>query len=132
MKLEGRITVSRFTNCNDDFPVYIEVEDVKSSVRFLEVRMGLKEFALAVLGLGSITCLLDVGGFELLGTKRENKRELVPCEHPFGDKKKLALAVKALKTFETDGWIGDKKDLENGHNYKPDGIEVRFIRHIQP
>jgi hypothetical protein len=72
---------------------------------------------------------IEIRGLDVVGMKSENKSELIPGEHPYGDKKKLAALRAAMKKFEVDGWSGRASDLENHYNYKPGGCHVAFFRH---
>lgn len=124
---DGRITISRYMNSDQ---IAVELTDDLSRVRFVTAQMSLEAFARALTGQGEVPCGLEIRGLQFVGMKAENKTEIVSCERPYGDKKKLKAAVAALRKFEVDGWRADPKDLENGHNYGPNGITVRFSRHV--
>ncbi len=136
-KLPGEITISRTTGGGgDNQHVRIEIMDGSSRTQIVSIRMGLLEFAQAVLGCACQPMEFEARAFHLIGTKAENKTEDVPFDRfKHSIDAKLAVAIKAaLKPFEVDGWEARECDMTNGHrNTTKDGVahqSVVFFRHV--
>lgn len=113
--LTGKLSISRPCGANTtEHPVItIEVEDAGSGVRFVEVEIPAEAFALALTGMGAVTCKFTVGGLHLIGTRREVKTELVAF-----DKYETGAAARidaCLEEFHRDGWRGSASDMMNSH-----------------
>lgn len=128
MKLKGHIEISRYMQSET---ISIQITDESSRIRFLEMTLTCADLGKILTGLGC-SGDIELNGLDRLGWKHEGKTEIVVCDRPYGDKKKLALAIKAMQKFEVDGWVGRKSDLENGHCYGPTGITVVFHRFVRP
>lgn len=128
--IKGQLTISRVSSSSGDGYIEIRFRDVDACAEFARFRVSFADFAQAVTGLGYAPGEIQVQGLEVVGLKSENKSELVPGSHPYGDKTKLRELQAAMKKFQVDGWIGRASDLENHYNYKPGGCQVAFFRHI--
>ncbi len=130
-QLTGRITISKVSG-NDKNPVYIQIDDVASGCRLLQVNLTLEDFARAVLGQGWIPCSLEANLTGPIGMKAENKEETVPFDC-FESGSRLEKNIsKALLPFEVDGWKARRQDMTNGHCRTSDGQRVTFFRHVNP
>lgn len=135
--MNGHISILRVNSSHEGNFIEIQVTDRSSGVRFLEVRMSLSDFAMAITQAGHQPCEFEVRGLEVLGKVRETKREVVPYEYsPDGRGPQAeAMARAAIAQFEEDGWKGEVRDYFNSNNSVtlPDGSNgrrVTFIRYI--
>jgi len=114
---EGRISISRCRGASEKEETYdkihITLEDGKSGCQFLEVSLGLEEYARAISGQGYISCEFEIGNMDVIGKKREVKTEAVPVPDLHLTPE---LVSEALKPFEIDGWLARSSDLGNHHN----------------
>jgi hypothetical protein len=119
--------------------ISIQIEDVASGCRILELDVPLADFAAALTG----RYLNDVPGTYWpapVGARAEIKREVVPFDSsgvPYAaerDGRYAHPAVDAaLAPFEVDGWKGDRSDLFNGHRHAGDKLQkVKFRRLVDP
>ena len=75
--MKGKITISRVSSSDRDDYVWISVVDEKSGEHFVEVEMGLLEFANALTGYGFVDCEFVLRGTDKVGMIRETKTELI-------------------------------------------------------
>ena len=130
--MKGKITLGRYaSNYEDINPIRFQLEDDKSGVLFLDVKMTLKDFALMITGLGYIDCEFELKNSELVGKTREHKTENIVVRDAWDITEEEKL--EALKPFEVDGWIGSKYDISN-HNNIVKGLsntyKVGFTRYV--
>lgn len=131
-KLKGGITISRPRGNMEQDYIEISVIDNLSGTQCVTVRIGLATFAEALTGLGHADCEFNFRP-ELVGMRRENKNEVVPCDHLPYAKEGLPrenLAAPLLAPFEVDGWKGRVDDLFNQHNRTKEGYRVTFVRYV--
>ena len=130
--LKGKITINRsYSDIDHPDVIVIELTDEISFTRFLEVKIGVAEFAKALTGASYTNC-----DFELrtdnVGKKHEHKEEIVPVGSviyvPYTKRK--ATGEKLLKPFEVDGWKGNVDDLFNHHRHTSKGQRVTFHRYV--
>lgn len=134
MLSKGFITISRPSFGSDKEIISIKIGDSASHKQFVEVEIGLREFALVLTGQGHVTCQFELNNVELVGKIREHKTEMVPLPESYYGMSGEALAC-LLAPFETNGWKGCLSDLKNGkcHSTNPDGqrvANVGFIRYV--
>lgn len=93
--------------------VRIQVEDFTAGTIACQIEVDLESFADCLMGRAMVQCASALfNETALLGTKQENKEELVPIEAYRPSDEEIQ---KALKPFEIDGWIGRESDLSNPH-----------------
>jgi hypothetical protein len=133
---KGQIHIGRINSSQleEDY-IEIEITDEKSHIQFCEVKMSLKDFALAITGRGFSDCEFEVRGTDKIGYTREHKTEEVKLLYK--DKYNLTEADynKTLKPFEKDGWEARRQDLKNHHcivRGKEDTYMVNFSRLVAP
>lgn len=124
MFLKGEISISRRSGGDGSRPICISVQDEDAGTQFLEIYLGLADFAQALTGLSDIPCVLEVRDLNLVGTQIEHKTEFVPS---------LASPAESLAPFEVDGWK-EMSGFENHHCFSiKDGItgyNVVFYRNV--
>lgn len=129
-KLKGRLTISRPRGGNSDY-IEISITDQSSGTEFVSARVGLTDFAEALVGLALVDCEFDLRP-DRVGMKYEHKEEFVPCPISYArtaaDREKIA--AKAFKPFEVDGWKGRIDDLFNPHRRNQEGARVVFTRYV--
>jgi hypothetical protein len=129
--IKGQLTIGRVRSSTDpDGWVEIWFRDADACCEFATFKISPKDFADAIMGLGYAPGTIEIRGLDVVGMKSENKVEAIPAEHPYGDKKKLALLQAAVKEFEVDGWRARDSDLENHYSYKRGCVHVAFFRHV--
>lgn len=113
--LPGAITISRVSYGGDQ-PIRITVEDERSRMQAIEVRMTLDAFAKALTGLSYVACAFTPAS-PLVGKWRQHKTALVRV--PQMDPTDAQITV-ALVPFEVDGWQAYRNDLRNWHQHSRD------------
>lgn len=122
--------------------IRISIEDDSSRVQFVECDVTPHDFAMAVFGRGNVPASFETAGLNLIGTKAENKTELVPFDaHKYqrersafeGDdvEARTPAVLAALKSFEVDGWRASVSDMWNSHRREKGGQRVTFFRHVR-
>ena len=129
--VKGQLSISRVHSNMDDGYVEIRFRDSDACCEFASFKLSVLDFAEALFGRGFVSGEIEIRGLDVIGMKAENKVELVRGELPYGNKKALAALQKEMKKFEVDGWEGRKSDLENPHNYRSEGVQVVFFRHVK-
>jgi hypothetical protein len=134
MKLPGRITIARLQGYGEGI-IKIEIEDGESSLRIMEVSLGLANFTEVLTGKASVSCELDYNNDPAIGKARQNKTELVLIPEgmsPSPSNKESRYEL--LTPYEVNGWKGRKEDLDNFHNrVSKKGKEyyrVVFVRYV--
>lgn len=114
------------SNVDNPTPVRIELEDVDSGCRVLDIRLSLDEFADALLGRAQVACQFKLIAPERVGMTSIHKRVLIQVAE-YG-KKAVPEAMVKLAEYTNQGWAYHERDLENGHNFSrlriPDGSDV--------
>ena len=129
---KGNITLSRYdSNYEDTHPIHLKVEDKDSGTQFIDIGMTLKDFAFLITGMGYIDCQFELRGLDVVGKKREHKKESVSLP-PGMFLPTKEQAKELIKPFEVDGWIGSIDDATNHHNRSrvSDNVLVSFVRFI--
>lgn len=119
-KLKGSISIGKVTCCGTPKADYISirVEDELSSITFLEVKMGLEDFAKALMGLGNVPIEFELQGTDRVGKKYEHKTLEIHVPYRSGDiRSSDDLIDKAVSEQEFDGWVGSRRDCKNHHNW---------------
>lgn len=141
MKLQGEVCISRLMGSGPDV-IRIKLVDKSSGIHFAEAELTPHDMMMAITGRGNVPAQLEVRALEIVGATREVKTERVPFnmhEH-FDERKKFRgddsrartkSVIRALATFEVDGWMGDASDMWNGHRRCDGHQEVRFIRYLR-
>lgn len=107
MNINTKLTISRPSNADGSEYVTIQIQDCASRERFVEVRIGLREYAEAITGLSQVPCVSTVRGLDHVGKKKETMsgRIYIP--------KSVDHNRQAVKEFVTNtappegGWITD-------------------------
>ena len=138
MKYAGQLTISRPRGDGYE-AVRIAVRDETSFIEFIEIEIGLKEFAESLF-TACQDCTFELRSVEKVGWKHEHKDEVVFVpEGPYKQQKEIA--AQALKPFEVEGWRGSVSDATNHHRWvrkdPPKGkkggwYNVTFRRHVPP
>ena len=118
--MKGKISIGKVTCCGSPEGDYIsiEVEDELSSINFLKVKMDLESFAKALMGLGNVPVEFELRGLDRVGKKHEYTTEQVYIPYaPSGVGFSDDLIDKAVSKWETDGWVGSRRDCKNHHNW---------------
>ena len=129
--MKGYISIGKFMNSDDPQPIHIELEDELSGINFVNIYMGLKDFANVITGQGYVNCEFKIRGTELVGKLRESKEELITLPPNFSYDKELAQEL--ITPYEIDGWKGEINNLDNYHNRSKGGktCRVLFVRWIE-
>ncbi len=127
--MKGKLTISRInsTDVKFDNMMTLEIDDVVSGTRFIEVLIAPEQFMLALSGLAYQECEFKLYT-DNVGKIRELKTEEV--KYIYGRNKQ-----KALVKYNVDGWLGYEGDLGNHHRGvagKPDMFTVTFTRFVDP
>lgn len=121
--------------------IRICIGDASSNIEFFQCDMALADFAHVLTGRSNVAIDYEPRGLSLVGTKAENKTELVPFRpHDHHKERQTARlddheartrsVALALKPFEVDGWSASISDMWNGHRTRPGGQLVAFFRHV--
>jgi hypothetical protein len=136
-KLSGRISISRISDLHGEF-IRIALEDETSGVPFLEVGMSLENMAQAVTGRGYVPCEFVLRGTELLGLRKEVKKELVSIPNLTGmsEENRVRTIKDHFAPFETEGWAGRVSDVFNWNNRVRgdefmETFNVTFVRYVE-
>lgn len=126
---QGRITITRPTYGDGRQKIAIRIDDESSGIEFLEIEIGLAEFAEAVTGHGHVPCEYDTRGLANIGKQRVVKTERVP--YSFNGKYDTEARKAAVAPFEVDGWeCNYLGDVGNPYRRAGEGAyHVTFIRY---
>lgn len=128
----GSLTISRPRGADADY-IELSITDEKSGTQFLSARIGLSDFAEALMGLGYVPCKFDLRA-DRVGLRYEHKEEFVPFTdngyYAHGSKEREEIAAAALAPFEIDGWKGRADDFFNHHRRGSGGVRVTFTRYV--
>lgn len=139
---KGKISIGR-VHCNIN-PGYIRITivDDRSGITFAEVEMDLQSFAEALTGQGNMPMEFATRGLDKIGMQYENKfvEVFIRTDDPNG--KEYAIE-RAVGHHEIDGWLGNRDDCKNHHNYvrketkglmaecEYDVYRVRYYRYVK-
>lgn len=131
--MKGKITISRYTGGERGTGINIKVVDELSGTEFISVEITAETLGNALTGMGFQPCEFELRA-EQVGKKHEHKTEVLPIRLGYYKQKDAeAVAKKALKPYEKDGWTGDWRDLCNHHRWTgADKTTVTFHRFVQP
>jgi len=102
MNIKGQITISRPYGGSDSY-INITIEDDTSNIEFVDLEIGLKEFAEALTGMSNQKCDIELRGLENLGKKHEHDVIEFPMpEVEWG--KRDSVAFEEAKKHVPDGW----------------------------
>lgn len=116
------VTISKGQVCSSDPEVNgrveIEIHDDVSGLLICEAHMSVEQFGEMMARNGPVHVKAEIPeNWDRVGAKRETKFENVPFDI-FSLKKLREDAPEideALKPYEVDGWIGDRREFLNGH-----------------
>lgn len=129
---KGRITISRPQSSRGKEWIRIQIEDEASRSARVTVSVNLDDFARALTGLGHVAMEAEWMGTQKLGTKGENKSEVIPGIGYDSTGEEL---VQKASAFEVDGWEAELSDDElkgsfNFHRISKKGYTVHFFRNV--
>jgi hypothetical protein len=106
-KIKTKLTISRPSHSDPDKKcIRIEVKDVASKSRFLEIEIGLEEFAAALTGLSEQECEAVVSNLNNVGKLKESISYTVPVPSSLAYNRK-AIAEYLNNFVYPDGWTAD-------------------------
>ena len=111
MKINTKLTISRPNSNDGDSYIAVRIEDCTSGVEFVNLRIGLAEFAEALTGLSYMECTAEVRGLTVVGMKKEREHASILLPKRVGSDRK---AIKEyLATYHDplvfgEGWILDQ------------------------
>jgi len=103
MKIEGSISITRPQGPGEEY-IKISIRDENACVGFVEVNMGLANFAKAVTSL-QVPCEIEVRGLEKVGKKHEHKTFEFKIADTIHDRNENA--IKEIKKICPKGWEPD-------------------------
>jgi len=122
--MKGKLSIGKVTCCGSPEEDYIniELEDGLSSIQFVKVKVSLMDFTKALFGLGHVPVEFELSGLDRVGKRYEHKTEQVYVpDAPIGQFTiSDDLIDKAVSKWETDGWVGSRRDCKNHHNWVTD------------
>lgn len=126
----GKISISR----NNHGEIHIEIEDEKSGIDFVRVKLTADQLGRAVTGEGCVGCEFETHALHRVGCTAEHKEEVVPYSGTWRCRTEQMQAEmrKALEPFEVDGWKVRSGDLGNSHRKTEGGYRCVFFRHVKP
>ena len=128
-KIDVKVHIGNRSNQRGEGTVHIEIADVSSGVRIIDVGMSLKEYGELVAGNGFNAGVAECfDSFDLLGKKKETKTVSMPkniiSNFGYKDKENKDIAIGMWcedKGFIVDGWdIWDNglRSQQNGTDHK--------------
>jgi hypothetical protein len=138
MKIDGKLSIGK-VHTRDGHHMEICIEDSKSGTRFVELEIGMTEFAEAITNLSNRPCVVELRGLHHVGKTIEIKHEKIDVtqfKSRYGMSGDEPEFKEVLKPFEIDGWIAtDPRDLRNHHRmtYHKDGTvtaNLSFRRYV--
>jgi len=138
--IKAKIGISRAGMGTDTF-MRMEIEDATSGVRFVELEIGMEDFAFFLTGLHGIAADCTLRGLEYVGKTLENKTENIdePMDMPSKVDDDPEFFEDLLSSYEVDGWVATVSDLFNHHNrdFRDEGTlrkpyyKVSFHRYVE-
>jgi len=105
--MKGKLTISRPMYGDGREAISIKVKDSASRTSFLEVEIGMADFAKCLTGCAEIECDISVKGLCYVGMTKETKTIDILCPSGlYGEAQEEAATLLARK-HEIDGWICD-------------------------
>jgi hypothetical protein len=119
-KLEGSITITRPNYSDGTGLIRIAVKDALSLSRFIEVEIGLKEFAEALTGLSEVAVSFEVRNLDIVGLRRFRETRFIDC--PLRVYDKAVLEQWLIENAAEEGWTIDPYLGSQGSvSYNEDG-----------
>lgn len=133
MKIKGKITISR-PRGGKEKEIRIDLSDTDACLnKFLEVSIGLSEFAEILTGLSRVDCDIEVRGLQNIGKIREHKTfEFELPRDELGNVRK-EMAKTVLSNIIPEGWSSTDAFNSQGSFFYKDGtpwaraIIVRWV-----
>ena len=128
--LDGKISIHAEMGSRER-RVVIFIEDKLSACEIMQIEMTMADFGNAITGHGHMPMKFLLQDTSKVGKKHEVKTEKI--ELNVKDKEKTN---EDLKKYEVDGWVVNRKDIDNHHNlikYMDNGkwlVRVSFHRWI--
>lgn len=105
----GRLSISRISSNapERDNMISITVEDKASGIGFVNVLITPEQFAMALTGLSSCECELELRGLQHVGKKRETKQLILHVSFDrFARKEDREVKLReAAAQYEVEGWM---------------------------
>ena len=105
--LNTLLSISRVQHCSggeDDY-VQIEIRDVISGITFLETKVTLSNFTLALTALSNVGSKSEVRGLEYLGMRYESKYISIQLpDNMYNSEQKKKIALKRATKSCPKGW----------------------------
>lgn len=106
MNIDTKLTISRPSCGNGDEYIMIQIQDCISRERFVELKIGLREFAEAITGLSQVACSATVRGLDHVGKRKETTKQRIPIpKHACDSRQDSKNYILQLKP--PHGWILD-------------------------
>ena len=113
MTTNGKLTISRVDHSHGESTMEITLHDT-DSVTGIKAQLSLKDYALAISGMGRVDCKLSCEHPERLGLKRESMDLKFPC-------KDTSTAKDEAKKACPDGWEPDLHFGSHSSFFQRDG-----------
>jgi hypothetical protein len=133
--MKGKITITRPSYSDSRRAISITMHDESSGTQFLDVEIGMAEFAEAITGMSRIPCEFQLFARNV-GKIHEHKAVsvFVPAQR---HKTTPEIVRAAVAEHEVDGWMARDDDAKNGHritSYADDGyhVNVTYDRFVEP
>lgn len=133
-ELDGKLTLTRsYDNTQERDVIHLHLIDASSGQRFLNVELGLEEYARVITGQAEVPCRFRLRGAEQVGKVREYKVVEIPLSSvPNAVPREMRMSVGrgVLSPYEVDGWHGSVTDLFNPqrHQREDQFVRVGFMR----
>lgn len=137
--LEGSLRIGNVSSCYGDGYVALEVEDLKSDIEFLRVKIDYETWGKLIAGNSSHKVNLEVMGLENLGKKRQTVKATIYIDTSLfdtitkgeWDKRQERIADWIDAHHSVDGWINSRyygsRDSTVG-DYKTGKTAINFTR----
>jgi hypothetical protein len=135
-RVEVKIHIGNRSNQKGEGSVHIEISDVKSGVRIIDVDMSLSEYGELVAGNGFNSGVAECcDNFDVLGKKKESKSVFMPKDiisnFSYDDKENKDIAIGMW--CEDNGFIVDGWDVwDNGLRSQQNGVDhkINLFRYV--
>ena len=101
MNIPAKLTISR--NSNDE--VAVQIVDALSGARFVDLRLTLEEFAMAITGCAFVPCSGEVRGLDVVGKQKVIEPRTAIC--PKSTHTREELEQWLVKHCQEEGWTID-------------------------
>lgn len=132
--LPMKLTICRRTNASmkeTKYDIVISVEDVNSGSEFLELKVDLEKFTLALTGLSSVDCIGTTSN--RLNTVGKTAERLTIWSNalnlPHIDKKDVTNILEEKLAIEYEGWSLHSHQIGNSHYFDAElGYPIHLIK----